>query len=50
MTLDEAIKHCEEVISEQKSCNMMDCANEHIQLRDWLLELKEYREKFGKGR
>lgn len=32
MTLDEAIKHCEEV------------AEEHRQLAEWLRELKAYRE------
>lgn len=49
MTLDEAISHCDDVISEQESCNKIGCMNEHIQLRDWLIELKEYREKYGKG-
>lgn len=43
MTLDEAIKHCEDVISEQKSCNKTGCAEDHIQLRDWLIELKKYK-------
>ncbi len=36
MTLDEAIKHCEE-----KSCGNSECANEHRQLSKWLKELKE---------
>lgn len=62
MTLDEAIKHCEEVAEknekkgkmiqnnfsklrkEQKqeidSC--LECASEHRQLAEWLLELKKY--------
>lgn len=55
MTLDEAIKHCEEVAEEQeKLCKVNDsfnfsqpkweeCANEHRQLAEWLKELKESR-------
>lgn len=51
MTLDEAIKHCEEVAEEneknaksinniyKKSC--LECASEHRQLAEWLRELKE---------
>ena len=57
LTLDEAIKHCEEVAEEQEwqayksvsrtyvermSCE--ECAKEHRQLADWLRELKAYRE------
>ena len=38
MTLDEAIKHCEE-----KSCGNSECAADHRQLADWLKELREYR-------
>ncbi len=50
MTLDEAIKHCEEVAEEHtiynfyggyESCD--ECAKEHRQLAEWLRELKEYR-------
>ena len=58
MTLDEAIKHAEEVAEEQikKACNLYDdknyeesreciwCAEEHRQLAEWLKELKMYRE------
>lgn len=60
MTLDEAIKHCEEVAAEnektiayytiqgdkewhdecEKDC--IECAKEHRQLAEWLLELKKY--------
>ncbi len=40
MTLQEAIKHCEEKASD---CNK--CADEHRQLAEWLLELKERRER-----
>ena len=54
MTLDEAIKHCEEVAQKLKteaewinpnvdnSC--LKCAKEHEQLADWLKELKAYKE------
>lgn len=42
MTLDEAIKHCEEVISQCKEGTT--CALEHKQLRDWLTKLKSYEE------
>ena len=38
MTLDEAIKHCEE-----KSCSGSICSEEHKQLGEWLKELKQYR-------
>lgn len=54
MTLDEAIKHCEEVVAkyekqaffsmsnEGKKYNCK-CAEEHKQLAEWLRELKERR-------
>lgn len=42
MTLDEAIRHCEEVSA---SCNDNKCGLEHNQLKEWLIELKEYRKK-----
>ena len=45
MTLDEAIKHCEDVIEKQKSCNKIECANEHIQLAEWLKELQAIKNK-----
>ena len=38
MTLDEAIKHCNEV-----ACKHDKCATEHKQLAQWLTELKSYR-------
>lgn len=56
MTLDEAIKHAEEVMVENlektKDRNASDtiaiecfeCADEHRQLAEWLKELKRYRE------
>ena len=61
MTLEEAIKHCEEIaelkydegnearLQEQdKYANeCIDCAAEHRQLAEWLKELKKYRKKNG---
>ena len=44
MTLDEAIKHCEEVadgLTEQGKC--AECAAEHRQLAEWLKELQKWR-------
>ena len=46
MTLDEAIAHCEEVSSNKSKCldeKSIKCANEHVQLAEWLKELKAYR-------
>lgn len=41
MTLDDAIKHCDDRIEEEnRKCNYL-CAEEHAQLRDWLKKLKE---------
>lgn len=59
MTLDEAIKHCEEVAEENEgmcrveeamglglqNAEMMKCASEHRQLAEWLRELKAYKNK-----
>lgn len=52
MTIDEAIKHCEEVVAkyEKQAANSMskegkeyncECAADHRQLAEWLKELKE---------
>lgn len=52
MTIDEAIKHCEEVVAryEKQAANSMSkegkeyncsCATDHRQLAEWLKELKE---------
>ena len=38
MTLEEAIKHCEE-----KACGNTECSAEHKQLAEWLKELQELR-------
>ena len=43
MTLDEAIRHCEEVA--ENRCD--ECGMEHRQLSEWLKELKERREADG---
>lgn len=42
MTLDEAIKHCEEVAEDRAGC-AEDCVEEHRQLAEWLKELKRLR-------
>jgi len=47
MTLDEAIKHCNEVAKAIATSGCEECAKEHKQLADWLTELKTYREKYG---
>ena len=63
MTLDEAIRHCEEVAEEKeaqaweaqlqeeyrtiKSCK--GCAEEHRQLAEWLKELKQLRKQEKTG-
>ena len=44
MTLDEAIKHCEDVAEDSCGC-AEDCIEEHRQLAEWLKELKERRAK-----
>lgn len=38
MTIDEAIRHCEEVAEKMNDC---ECAADHRQLAEWLTELKE---------
>lgn len=54
MTLDEAIKHAEEVAEEYETDSVninfdedscLKCAKEHRQLAEWLKELKAYRER-----
>ena len=39
MTLDDAIKHCQQVANES-NC---ECAKEHKQLAQWLQELKKFK-------
>lgn len=60
MTLEESIKHCEEVAENQEECacrideigadsnSIRECASEHRQLAEWLKELKAYREELPK--
>ena len=50
LSLDEAIKHCEEVAEEHTKYNFYggfescdECASEHRQLAEWLRELKKWR-------
>ena len=46
MTLQDAIEHLNDTLSDNNRqwCND-DCKKEHIQLRDWLIELQERRLK-----
>ena len=44
MSIDEAIEHCNEVASRENTCE--SCASDHIQLGQWLTELKELRTKY----
>lgn len=41
MTLEEAIKHCEEIA--ENRCD--ECGTEHRQLKEWLKELQAYRKE-----
>ena len=41
MILDEAIKHAQEMANQ----DCTECAKEHQQLTEWLLELKDFRAK-----
>ena len=36
MTIEDAIKHIDEVVSNGSMC--AECCNEHLQLKQWLLE------------
>lgn len=50
MTLDEAIRRCEEVADRlQQGCDEVakGCEADHRQLAEWLKELKERREHFA---
>lgn len=61
LTLEEAIKHCEEKAKELncqiekgeiRTSDILDCfecANEHLQLAEWLKELKDFRLRFGEN-
>jgi hypothetical protein len=41
MTLDEAIQHTLEVANSETTCD--ECRKEHMQLAEWLMELREYK-------
>lgn len=41
MSLDEAIEHIDEIINKGDMCE--ECKLEHLQLKNWLIELKQYR-------
>lgn len=53
MTIDEAIKHCEEEAEKYMEYGIetecYQCGKEHEQLADWLKELKETKEKIESG-
>ena len=45
MTLEEAITHLDESLNDpDHDWGCEECKNEHLQLRNWLQELKERRE------
>lgn len=44
MTLDEAIAHAKEVFENQSVCE--DCREEHKQLKEWLEQLRDYKNIF----
>lgn len=57
MTIDEAIKHCEEIAKSQDMCaeisvskhakeRINNCAAEHRQLAEWLKDLKMYQQRY----
>lgn len=55
MTIDEAIKHCEEYVEQHEkkarlTCVTLEqckCADEHRQLAEWLKELRVYHRMRG---
>jgi len=49
MTLDEAIKHAEEV-ADVCEFEARKCAKEHRQLAEWLKELKQLKKQTSSGR
>lgn len=50
LKLNEAIEHLNDILQSDKKWDCEECRNEHIQLRNWLNELKIYKdlEKQGK--
>lgn len=47
MTLEEAIKHCDEVASNNETCE--ECVADHEQLKTWLIDLKSLRTYYDKA-
>ena len=48
MTIDEAIRHCEEVVERYETKEgCQECAADHRQLAEWLTELKELKNSIG---
>lgn len=43
MNLDEAIRHLDDILS-KKEWKCEKCRENHIQLRDWLIELREIKD------
>lgn len=43
MTLEKAIKHCDNAAKRYDMVNMPSCAAEERQMADWLRELQRYR-------
>ena len=48
MTLDEAIEHLKYSIK-NNNFGCEECKQEHIQLLNWLIELKEFKERENNG-
>lgn len=49
MTLDEAIVHCmEQYVRDKDKPTECECAKEHLQLAEWLTELKNLRKRLNK--
>lgn len=46
ISLDEAIRHIEEDVLPRMECSA--CKDEHIQLLEWLKELRDFRENAAK--
>lgn len=48
--LKEAIKHCNDKIAECSENGMVGCGLQHLQLRDWLVELLTIKELISKDK
>lgn len=49
MTLNEAVTHLDDILKPGKEWGCEECKNEHIALREWLIELMEYRKMNEQG-